>query len=153
MTTNLSFLFLIAESGSYRDLGISNPALDIEEDHLDSATIRMEDQSKTTPNTSRSSAEPKEPTSPDSEYDEELAFPDSVTILSMGGENPILVQRKDGETDSIAVESEIPFLSVYNTPVKFTAFNRKIYIPGVEIQVEIIDHERNMTTHFLNPNL
>lgn len=137
-------------SGSYRDLGITNPALNMEENNSSETTIRMEDQ-QISPNTS--AREFREPTSPDSEYDEELAFPDSVTIVSMGGDNPILVERKEGDSDSVVAESEVPFINVYNPPVKFAAFNRKIYIPGVEIQVEIIDHERNMTTHFLNPNL
>lgn len=91
--------------------------------------------------------------SPDSEYDEALAFPDSVTILSMGGENPILVERKDGDADSIHPHTDIPFPSVYQPPVKFKSIQRKVFIPGVEIHVQILDNERSITSHLLNPNL
>lgn len=91
--------------------------------------------------------------SPDSEYDEALAFPDSVTILSMGGDNPILVERKDGETESIHPQTDIPFTTVYQAPIKFKSIQRKVFIPGVEIHVQIIDNERSITTHLLNPNL
>ena len=93
--------------------------------------------------------------SPDSEYDETLAFPDSVTILSMGGEHPILVERREeDDIDSVAmVEMDIPFISVYKPPVKFKSIQRKVFMPGVDIHVEIIDNERSITTHLLNPNL
>lgn len=99
--------------------------------------------------------------SPDSEYDEGLAFPDSVTILSMGGENPVLVERnknnddEDGDADSLEVPStdQLPYLNVYKTPVKFTSVQRKVFIPDVEIEVQIVHHERSSTTHLLNPNL
>lgn len=91
--------------------------------------------------------------SPDSEYDETLAFPDSVTILSMGNDNPILVERKEGETESIHPQTDIPFTTVYQPPVKFKSIQRKVYIPGVEIHVQILDNERSITTHLLNPNL
>ena len=93
------------------------------------------------------------PLSPDSEYDEALAFPDSVTILSIGGENPILVERKDDDADSLQIEEDIPFLSVYKPPIKFKSMQRKVFIPGAEIHVQIIDNERSITTHLLNPNL
>lgn len=92
--------------------------------------------------------------SPDSEYDEALAIPDSVTILSIGGDNPILVERKDGDADSIhPVATEIAFTSVYQPPVKFKSIQRKVFIPGVEIHVQIIETERSITSHLLNPNL
>lgn len=95
-------------------------------------------------------------TSPDSEYDEELAFPDSVTILSMGGQ-PILVERKPGDdADSIHNHNQatvIPFLSIYQQPLKFKALQRKVFIPGTEIHVEIVEYERSITSHLLNPNL
>lgn len=100
--------------------------------------------------------------SPDSEYDEALAFPDSVTILSMGGDNPVLVERDkeddegdgDGDGDSLdGPTQELPYTNVYKPPVKFTAIQRKVFIPDVEIEVQIVDHERSSTTHLLNPNL
>lgn len=95
-------------------------------------------------------------TSPDSEYDEELAFPDSVTILSMGGQ-PILVERKPGDdADSLQNHNQgtvIPFTTIYQKPMKFKALQRKVFIPGTEIHVHIVDNERSITSHLLNPNL
>ncbi|XP_055916845.1 phospholipase D2 isoform X2 [Eupeodes corollae] len=92
----------------------------------------------------------------DSEYDETLAFPDSVTILSNVGDKPVLVERKemdDEEADGPEIISEIPFLSLYGQSIKFNSFQRKIFIPGVEVKVQIVDTERSVTTHFLSPNL
>ncbi|XP_014089247.2 phospholipase D1 isoform X1 [Bactrocera oleae] len=98
----------------------------------------------------------------DSEYDETLAFPDSVTILSNVGDKPVLVQRKDTDDDDDEEEgagalmgqpSEIPYTSIYGPSMKFNSFQRKVFIPGMEIQVRIIDNERSVTTHLLNPNL
>jgi phospholipase D1/2 len=37
--------------------------------------------------------------------------------------------------------------------IKFNAIIRKIFIPNVEISVEIIDFERSVLDHILNPNL
>lgn len=96
-------------------------------------------------------------TSPDSEYDEELAFPDSVTILSMGGE-PVLVERKTGDEDGDSAHhnnqlTALPFSTIYQKPVKFKALQRKVFIPGTEIHVHIVDNERSITSHLLNPNL
>lgn len=98
----------------------------------------------------------------ESEYDETLAFPDSVTILSNVGDKPVLVQRKDTDDDDDEEEgasalpgqpAEIPYASIYGPSVKFNSFQRKVFIPGMEIQVRIIDNERSVTTHLLNPNL
>ncbi|XP_004534546.1 phospholipase D2 isoform X2 [Ceratitis capitata] len=98
----------------------------------------------------------------ESEYDETLAFPDSVTILSNVGDKPVLVQRKDTDDDDDEEEgagaapgqlAEIPYTSIYGPSVKFNSFQRKVFIPGAEIQVRIIENERSVTTHLLNPNL
>ncbi|KAH8254743.1 hypothetical protein KR032_012043, partial [Drosophila birchii] len=99
----------------------------------------------------------------DSEYDETLAFPDSVTILSNVGDKPVLVERKetddddeefdDEENNSVVLRHEIPFVSIYGPSVKFNSFQRKVFIPGREIHVRIVDTERSVTTHLLNPNL
>lgn len=86
------------------------------------------------------------------EYDENLDAPDSVTYLSIGGNNPVLVIR-ESDADSVSPASEIPYSYVYNTPVKFDSMRRHIFIPGLEIIVEIIDYERSLTSHVLNPNL
>ncbi|KAM8713812.1 hypothetical protein ACLKA7_014042 [Drosophila subpalustris] len=97
----------------------------------------------------------------DSEYDETLAFPDSVTILSTLGDKPVLVERKETDDDeedyddenSVLMRQEIPFTSIYGPSVKFNSFQRKVFIPGREIHVRIVDTERSVTTHLLNPNL
>ncbi|KAH8384668.1 hypothetical protein KR093_004438, partial [Drosophila rubida] len=97
----------------------------------------------------------------ESEYDETLAFPDSVTILSTLGDKPVLVERKETDDDdeefddenSVLMRQEIPFTSIYGASVKFNSFQRKVFIPGREIHVRIVDTERSVTTHLLNPNL
>lgn len=47
----------------------------------------------------------------------------------------------------------IPFSAIHELPKKFKSQNRNIYIPGEEMHVKIIDNERSVTTHPLNPNL
>lgn len=98
----------------------------------------------------------------DSEYDETLAFPDSVTILSNVGEKPVLVERKDTDEDDDDADGlaegqlcpkEIPFTAIYAPNVKFNSFQRKVFIPCAEIQVRIVDTDRSVTTHLINPNL
>lgn len=95
----------------------------------------------------------------ESEYDETLAFPDSVTILSTLGDKPVLVERKETDDDDeeydddVLLRQEIPFTSIYGPSVKFNSFQRKVFIPGREIHVRIINTERSVTTHLLNPNL
>ena len=97
----------------------------------------------------------------DSEYDETLGFPDSVTILSTVGDKPVLVERTNTDDDeeeddeSVALRrgAEIPFSSLYGPSVKFNSFQRKVFIPGREIEVRIVDTDRSVTTHLLNPNL
>lgn len=97
----------------------------------------------------------------ESEYDETLAFPDSVTIISTIGDKPVLVERKETDDDdeeyddenSVLMRQEIPLSSIYGPSVKFNSFQRKVFIPGREIHVRIVDHERSVTTHLLNPNL
>ncbi|XP_002062808.3 phospholipase D2 isoform X1 [Drosophila willistoni] len=98
----------------------------------------------------------------DSEYDETLEFPDSVTILSNVGDKPVLVERKETDDDdeeyyddenSVVIRQEIPFPSIYGPSVKFNSFQRKVFIPGREIHVRIVDTDRTVTTHLLNPNL
>lgn len=131
-------------------MGVSNPALnedDTVNDDSGNASTSHQGEEDT------SGCFSKCPTSPDSEYDETLAFPDSVTILSMGDDNPILVERKDGDADSVVPEKDIPFTTVYRPPVKFKSIQRKVFIPGLEIHVQIVDNERSITTHLLNPNL
>lgn len=155
----ISKCFQFADQQITTDMGITNPA---QEDEDPSAGYDSGNASTTAQNTEHDGCDDDDDfsgcfghgaMSPDSEYDEALAFPDSVTVLSMGGENPILVQRKDGDDDSLHPYTDIPFISVYQPPIKFKSIQRKVFIPGVEIHVQILDNERSITTHLLNPNL
>ena len=47
----------------------------------------------------------------------------------------------------------IPFTVIHNTSTKFNSQTRNVFIPGKEVHVNIIDNERSVTTHPLNPNL
>lgn len=49
--------------------------------------------------------------------------------------------------------SYVPFEAVHKPPVKFKSFRREVFIPHVEIGVTIVEYQRNLTTHLLNPNL
>lgn len=130
---------------SLTDVGTSNPAINCEDNGtVSTAPIDDIDLTFDSSLACYSLAE---------EYDENLGFSDSITIVSMGGEGPVLVQRKDGDVDSVTTESEIPYSSVHNPPVKFNSMHRNIFVPGLEINVEIIDYERSLTAHILNPNL
>jgi len=46
----------------------------------------------------------------------------------------------------------IPFTVIHNAPVKFKN-QCNVFIPGEEVHVRILDNERSVTTHPLNPNL
>lgn len=95
----------------------------------------------------------------ETEYDEGLKLPDSITILSTVGDKPVLVERNtdddDFEEDDVELRrlSVIPFTRLYGPSIKFNSFQRKVFMPGIEIQVRFIDTERSVTTHLLNPNL
>lgn len=93
--------------------------------------------------------------SPDSEYDEELAIPDSMTIISMKGGQSMLVPRQENDDtdESITSDIEIRFTTIYDPQLNFTSCQRKVFIPNVEIYAQIIDTDRSVTTHLLNPNL
>lgn len=45
------------------------------------------------------------------------------------------------------------FSSIHGDPLKFSSPNRNVFIPDEDIHVKIIDIERSVTTHPLNPNL
>ena len=131
-------------------MGIENPAVvttDTEGRVNDNPGIGEE-------NEKTSGCFPDTPFSMDSEFDEDLGFPDSVTMLSVG-DNTVLVERKEnGDSgDEGDGPKEIPITSLYNQALKFNSVQRRCFIPGVEIHVKITDSERSITTHPLNPNL
>lgn len=47
----------------------------------------------------------------------------------------------------------IPFSAIHDLPKNFKSQYRDVFIPGKEVYVNIIDNERSVTTHPLNPNL
>lgn len=47
----------------------------------------------------------------------------------------------------------IPFTVIHNPPTKSKYQNYNVFIPGEEVHVRIIDNERSVTTHPVNPNL
>lgn len=108
-----------------------------------------------------------DPLSPDSEYDETLDFPDSLTLVSLGDNNPVLVQQVPGHEDltsgsdsddastktQIRTYNEVPYENIYKPPVKFHSYDRQIFIPATQIHVQITNYERSMTAHLFNPIL
>lgn len=47
----------------------------------------------------------------------------------------------------------IPFPTIHDVPKKLKNEHQNVFIPGEEVHVKIIDTERSVTTHPLNPNL
>ncbi|XP_063696243.1 phospholipase D2 isoform X2 [Culicoides brevitarsis] len=89
--------------------------------------------------------------SPDSEFDETLGIEglDDATVITIDGEKHIVNRTHD---DVLAL-TEIPHSTIFNTPEKFKQKQRKLFLPNVDINVEITDFDRNVTYHLLNPNL
>ncbi|XP_046617254.1 phospholipase D2 isoform X1 [Neodiprion virginianus] len=95
------------------------------------------------------------PISPDSEYDDYLGIPDSFKVSLDEHQNAAVLQMQEGEAepDNRGPVGFKKFSTIYTTAVKFNSQDRNIFIPGVKIDVKIIDNERSVTTHPLNPNL
>lgn len=95
------------------------------------------------------------PMSPDSEYDDYLGFPEAFETGINNGENAAEVQTPvgDAELDNRDCTGTKKFSSIHNQAVKFKSQDREIFVRGVEIRVRIVDNERSVTTHPLNPNL
>ncbi|KAG7199959.1 hypothetical protein KM043_014388 [Ampulex compressa] len=92
--------------------------------------------------------------SQDSEYDDALGVPDSLEITINENGEPVDIQKCESEqTDNREHLGTIPFSVVHDCPRKFKRQNRNVFIPGEEVYVKIIDNERSVTTHPLNPNL
>ncbi|XP_015593521.1 phospholipase D2 [Cephus cinctus] len=92
--------------------------------------------------------------SPDSEYDDFLGVPDSLELSINEDGEPNRLKGKDEEgVDNKDCVGVIPFTAIHAPPVKFKSQNRNIFIPREEIFVKIVDNERSVTTHPLNPNL
>ncbi|KAF2897350.1 hypothetical protein ILUMI_08826 [Ignelater luminosus] len=94
----------------------------------------------------------QKPNTPDDDFDDELGFPNTLTIISVEG-TPVVVEHDDLDIGNAPSSDKIPFGAVHKRSVKFKSYNRNVFIPGVDVHVTITDNERNLTTHFLNPNL
>ncbi|XP_011059834.1 PREDICTED: phospholipase D2 isoform X1 [Acromyrmex echinatior] len=92
--------------------------------------------------------------SQDSEYDDTLEVPDSLEITIDENGETIRIHKEDTECiDNKETPDVIPFTVIHNTSTKFKSQTRNVFIPGKEVHVKIIDNERSVTTHPLNPNL
>ncbi|XP_072761539.1 phospholipase D1 isoform X2 [Anoplolepis gracilipes] len=93
--------------------------------------------------------------SQDSEYDDTLEVPDSLEITVDENGKTIQICKKEIECQDNEEKTlgTIPFTAIHNLPTKFKNQNCNVFIFDEEIQVRIIDNERSVTTHPLNPNL
>lgn len=85
--------------------------------------------------------EKSETSSVDSEYDECLAISD-VEVPS-----PVLSPHFFSNV------SGYDFSFIHKAPLKFKSPQRRVFIHGQDISLDIIDYERSVTTHILHPNL
>lgn len=92
--------------------------------------------------------------SQDSEYDDTLEVPDSLEITINENGETIQIRKEEIEcTDNNREILGIPFTVIHNLPTKCKSQNYNVFISGEEMQVRIVDNERSVTTHPLNPNL
>lgn len=115
----------------------------------------------------------------DSEYDDFLGVPDSLDITMNENGEPVSIEEVNEDTCSKGEQyislfvqgymilcisfisnnrlsdqrKALPFSTIHNDPVKFKSSSRNIFIPGEDVYAKIIDIERSVTTHPLNPNL
>ncbi|XP_048480960.1 phospholipase D2 [Plutella xylostella] len=85
----------------------------------------------------------------DSDFDESLAVPESLSVIEDKSEN----KEETDATDTKNPLTSVPFKSIHSPTLKFKSVQRKVFIPGVEIKVKFLENERSVTTHLLNPNL
>ncbi|XP_014232157.1 phospholipase D2 [Trichogramma pretiosum] len=96
--------------------------------------------------------------SQDSEFDDGLEVPDSLDFTI--DENGLKVQspveesaQSEDESTPHEEQKMKPFSSIHTPPSKFPKQHKNIFIPGQEIYAKVVDIERSVTTHPLNPNL
>ncbi|XP_034170847.1 phospholipase D [Osmia lignaria lignaria] len=88
----------------------------------------------------------------DSEYDDALGVPDSLEITINDNDVTINPENKE-DIDNTEHLGVIPFPTIHDVPKKLKNEHQNVFIPGEEVHVKIIDTERSVTTHPLNPNL
>lgn len=96
----------------------------------------------------------------DSEYDDELGVPDSLDVTVLPDEGLINLPNsseknvQQPEQEKIKnIKKGITFDAVHMPPLKFKNQNRNVFIPDEDIIVKIINNDRSVTTHPVNPNL
>lgn len=71
--------------------------------------------------------------------------------------SPSSSSSTDDEVDRVTqisgAKNEISYEKVFAPPKKFKSFDRSIFIPSEQIHVDIVDYERSLTSHLLNPIL
>ncbi|OAD62011.1 Phospholipase D1 [Eufriesea mexicana] len=88
----------------------------------------------------------------DSEYDDALGVPDSLEMTMNENDDSTNINSNDG-IDNVEHPGVIPFSSIYDLPKNIKRQHYDVFIPGEDVHVNIIDNERSVTTHPLNPNL
>ncbi|XP_050341987.1 phospholipase D2 isoform X2 [Nymphalis io] len=88
------------------------------------------------------------PTGVDSDFDESLAVPESLSVIDVDK-----INNKEETDASAPLATAVPYKAIHAPPIKFNSVHRKVFIPGVEIKVRFVENERSVTTHLLNPNL
>ncbi|KAI4479700.1 hypothetical protein M0804_010750 [Polistes exclamans] len=88
----------------------------------------------------------------DSEFDDALGVPDLDLTINENGET-INILINEENIDERECTGVIPFSAIHNIPIKLKKQCKDIFIPCEEIYVRIVDNERSVTTHPLNPNL
>ncbi|KAK5643236.1 hypothetical protein RI129_007081 [Pyrocoelia pectoralis] len=88
----------------------------------------------------------------DDDFDDKLDVPPVLlTMISVEGK-PIVVEDDENDYNPDAID-KIPFSTIYTGSAKFKSYQRKVFVPGLDISVTIEQSDRNLTSHFLNPNL
>ncbi|XP_011308868.1 phospholipase D2 [Fopius arisanus] len=89
----------------------------------------------------------------DSEYDDDLGVPDSLDITIMENGESINIPDITDDHPTKNHRKVISFSSIHAPAVKLKNQNRNIFILGENILVSIVENERSVTTHPINPNL
>lgn len=92
----------------------------------------------------------------DSEYDDELGVPDSLDVTTFPDNEQLNLPNTSKLPSSSLRQTRTKghtFTAIHGLPLKFKNQNRNIFIQGEEIIVKIINNERSVTTHPVNPNL
>ncbi|XP_030747183.1 phospholipase D2 [Sitophilus oryzae] len=94
---------------------------------------------------------PRESIGSDADYDDKLGVPETIKIVDVG-DGPVAIENSDDELQDEDSEGGLPFTKIHNY-IKFKSLNRLVFVPGEDVIVNLVDYERHLTTHMINPNL